>query len=119
MEPSSKMDVQAEEDRAALNISLHGNPFGPRQVDPKEMEIAKREFERITQAHSGMHGLLPGGGGGSSEEEAGWSASEDEDEDEGEDEDDDEEDQETERKAATMMTEDQQLQAAIKASMSK
>ena len=81
----SKIDVQAQEDRSTLNISLHGNPFGPRQVDPKEMEIAKREFERITQAHSGMHGLLPGGGGGSSEEEAGWSASEDEDEDEDED----------------------------------
>ena len=113
----SKMDVQAQEDRSALNISLHGNPFGPRQVDPKEMEIAKREFERITQAHSGMHGLLPGGGGGSSEEEAGWSASEDEDEDE--DEDRAEEDQETERNATTMMTEDQQLEAAIQASMSR
>lgn len=110
----SKVDVQAEEDRAALNISLHGNPFGPRQVDPKEMEIAKRESERITQAHSGMHGLPAGGGADSSEEELGWSASEDEEEDEAE------EDQETERKATTlpaMMTEQQQLEAAIQASM--
>ena len=117
----SKMDVHAEEDRTALNISLYGNPFGPRQVDPNEMEIAKRELERIAQAHSGLHGVLPGAGGGSSEEEAeaGWSASEDEDEDE----DQDQEAQEMERKATTlpsmMMTEEQELEAAIQASMSR
>ena len=115
----SKMDVHAEEDRTALNISLYGNPFGPRQVDPNEMEIAKRELERIAQAHSGLHGVLPGAGGGSSEEEAeaGWSASEDEDEDQ------DQEAQEMERKATTlpsmMMTEEQELEAAIEASMSR
>eukprot|EP01046_Picozoa_sp_COSAG06_P024430 COSAG06_NODE_1991_length_7895_cov_3.685736_7_plen_327_part_00 len=78
---TSKVDVQDEEDRDALNISLHGNPFGPRHVDPREMEIAKRELERITQAQSGVHGLLLGvRGNSSSEEAAGWSPSEDEDE---------------------------------------
>ena len=97
----SKIDVRATKRLFARQPVWH--------VDPKEMEIAKRESERITQAHSGVNGLLPGGGGGSSEEEAGWSASEDEDE-------------ETERTATTlpaMMTEEQQLEAAIQASMSR
>ena len=38
--PASKSGTQAEEDQAARNLSLYGNPFGPRAVEPAEMEQA-------------------------------------------------------------------------------
>ena len=111
----SKADVQAEEDRAALNISLHGNPFGPQKVDSVEMEIAMRELERINRASSEKDGPQAAGGSGSNseeeEEEAYWSPGDDEED----------EDAEEEREEATLvvaMTEEQELQAAIQASKS-
>lgn len=116
----SKADVQAEEDRAAMNISLHGNPFGPQKVNPVEMEIAMRELERINRASSEKDGTLAAVGSGSrseqdveeAEEEAYWSPGDDEEE----------EDAEEEREEATLvvaiMTEEQELQAAIEASKS-
>jgi hypothetical protein len=39
---ASKHSVQADEDLAARNMSIYGNPFGPREVDPLEMQVSRR-----------------------------------------------------------------------------
>jgi hypothetical protein len=39
---ASKHLVQADEDLAARNMSIYGNPFGPREVDPLEMQVSRR-----------------------------------------------------------------------------
>ena len=39
--PASKHSVQEDEDLAARNMSIYGNPFGPRKVDPLEMQVSR------------------------------------------------------------------------------
>jgi hypothetical protein len=57
--PASKSGTQAEEDQAARNLSLYGNPFGPRAVEPAEMEQALRELARTREQQAAL--AAPGG----------------------------------------------------------
>jgi hypothetical protein len=59
--PASKHSMQADEDLAAHNLSIYGNPFGPREVDPLEMQVSNGQSATVLSLTGCCRVCQPGG----------------------------------------------------------
>jgi hypothetical protein len=59
--PASKHSMQADEDLAAHNLSIYGNPFGPREVDPLEMQVSNGQSATVLALTGCCRVCQPGG----------------------------------------------------------